>query len=63
LTDEQKANRVAVSQELFDPSNADEYFLKDVIKCDETWVYGYDIETKLNHRSGWENGRRDKKNT
>jgi histone-lysine N-methyltransferase SETMAR len=46
LTDEQKANRVTVSQELFDRSNADENFLKNVITGDETWVYGYDIETK-----------------
>jgi hypothetical protein len=46
LTDEQKANRVIVSQELFDQSNADENFLKNVITGDETWVYGYDIETK-----------------
>jgi hypothetical protein len=45
LTDEQKANRVAVSQELFDCSNADENFLKTVITGDETWVYGYDFET------------------
>jgi hypothetical protein len=35
LTDEQKANCVTVSQELFDHSNAGENFL-----------YGYDIETK-----------------
>jgi histone-lysine N-methyltransferase SETMAR len=46
LTDEQKANRVMVSQELFDRSNADEKLLKNVITGDETWVYGYDIETK-----------------
>jgi hypothetical protein len=35
-----------VSQELFDRSNADENFQKNVITGDETWVYGYDIETK-----------------
>jgi hypothetical protein len=46
LTDEQKANRVTVSQELFERSNADENFLKNVITGDETWVYGCDIETK-----------------
>jgi histone-lysine N-methyltransferase SETMAR len=46
LTDEQKANCVAVSQELFDRSNADENFLKNVITGDEMWVYGYNIERK-----------------
>ncbi|KAG7173722.1 putative GVQW3-like 5 [Homarus americanus] len=45
LTDEQKENCVTVSQELFDRSN-DENFLKNVITGDETWVYGYDVETK-----------------
>jgi len=43
LTDAQKEN---VSQKLFDRSNADDNFLKNVITGDETWVYGYDIETK-----------------
>ena len=47
LTDAQKENRVTVSQELFDRSNADENFLKNVITGDETWVYGYDVETKV----------------
>ena len=46
-TEEQKQNRVTVSQELLDFSNADENFLKNVITGDETWVYGYDVETKV----------------
>jgi len=41
-----KENWVTVSQELFDCSNANENFLKNVITGDETWVYGYDAETK-----------------
>jgi hypothetical protein len=44
LTEEQNSNRVTVSQELFDHSNADKNFLKIVITGDETWVY--EIETK-----------------
>ena len=36
LTDAQKENRVTISQELFDRSNADENFLKIVIAGDET---------------------------
>jgi len=47
LTEEQKQNRVTVSQELIDRSNTDENFLKNVITGDETWVYGYDVETNL----------------
>jgi hypothetical protein len=43
LTYAQKDNRVTVSQELFDYSNADENFLKNVIKGNEAWVYGYDV--------------------
>ena len=42
-----KGNRVTVSQELFDRSNADENFLKNDITGDEIWVYGYDVETKV----------------
>ncbi len=41
-----KKNRVTVSQELFDRSNADKNFPKNVTG-DETWVYGYDVETKV----------------
>jgi hypothetical protein len=62
LRDEQKANCVTVSQELFDRSNADEKFLKNVITVDETWMYGFNIEKKkLSHLSGRENRRHDKK--
>src|SRR5215469_11371107 len=52
LTEEQKQNRVTVSQELLDRSNTDENVLKNVITSDETWVYGYDVETKV-HSSQW----------
>ena len=47
LTEEQIQNRVSVSQELLDRSNTDENFLKNVITDDETWVYGYNVETKV----------------
>ena len=30
-----------------DLSNTGENFLKNVITGDETWVYGYDVETKV----------------
>ena len=47
LTEEQKQNRITVTQELLDRSNTDENFLKNVITSDETWAYIYDVETKV----------------
>jgi len=46
LTEDQKANRVNISQELLDCVSVDENFLKTIVTGDETWVYGYDVETK-----------------
>jgi len=46
LTDAQKVNRVTVSQKLFDLSNADENFPKN-ITGDETWMYGYNVESAV----------------
>jgi len=47
LTDNQKENRVDISQELLANAKANENFLKSIITEDETWVYGYDVETKM----------------
>ena len=47
LTDDQKRNRVDMSQELLDRANDDDNFLKNIITGDETWVYRYDVETKV----------------
>jgi len=47
LTDDQKENRVEISQELLVNANGNENFLKNIITGDETWVYGYDVETKM----------------
>ena len=47
LMDDQKQNRVNVSQELLDRANGDDNFLKNIITGDETWVYVYDVETKV----------------
>jgi histone-lysine N-methyltransferase SETMAR len=46
LTDEQKVNRMSIAQELLDM--ADEYpeFMGSIITGDESWIYGYDVETK-----------------
>jgi len=40
LTEDQKANRVNISQELLDRVSIDENFLKTIVTGDETWVYG-----------------------
>jgi len=46
LTKDQKAHRVNISQELLNRISIDENFLKTIVTGDETWVYGYDVETK-----------------
>ena len=46
LTEDQKTNRVNISQEQLDRVSVDENFLKTIVTGDETWVYGYDVETK-----------------
>jgi AraC-like DNA-binding protein len=40
LTDDQKEDRVEISQELLANANGNENFLKDIITKDETWFYG-----------------------
>ena len=47
LTDDQKENRAEISQELLANANGSENFLKNIITGDEMWVYGYDVETKM----------------
>ncbi|VVC35518.1 Hypothetical protein CINCED_3A017225 [Cinara cedri] len=46
LTSEQKENRLTICQDLKTRS-VDINFIKNIITGDETWVYGYDPETKL----------------
>jgi hypothetical protein len=46
LMDDPKQNRVDMSKELLDRAN-DDNFLKNIITGDETWVYGYDVKTKV----------------
>ena len=47
LTDDQKENRVEISQELLANANGNENFLENIITGDETWVYVYDVETNM----------------
>jgi hypothetical protein len=46
LTDDQKLQRICISENLFHRENDDKIHLKHVITSDEMWVYGYDVETK-----------------
>ena len=46
LNFDQKNNHMNIAQELLNDVNDDPDLLKRVITGDETWVYGYDVETK-----------------
>jgi hypothetical protein len=46
LSCEQKELRLDVAQDMLECANGDLDFLKTVITGDESWVYGYDPETK-----------------
>jgi len=44
---EQKQQRLSISLELGNRAASDSSFLGNVIMGDETWVYGYDPETRV----------------
>lgn len=46
LTDEQKHDRLSKATELLECARGDPNFMKTIITGDESWVYGYDPETK-----------------
>ena len=47
MTSDQQAHCVQVCQDLLDHSENDIEFLSKIITRDESWVYGYDVETKV----------------
>ena len=47
MTSNQPAHRVQVCQDLLDHSKNDKELLSKVITGDESWVYDYDVETKV----------------
>ncbi|XP_065301834.1 protein GVQW3-like [Dermacentor albipictus] len=53
LTVEQKQLRVEVSQDIPHSTNSDPDFMNTIITGDESWLYGYDPETK-SQSSQWE---------
>jgi histone-lysine N-methyltransferase SETMAR len=54
LNFDQKQRRMNIAQDMLNDVNDDPDLLKRVITGDETWVYGYDIETKA-QSSQWKN--------
>lgn len=57
LNFDQKSRRMSISQEMLNDVNDDPDLLKRVITGDETWVYGYDVETKA-QSSQWKQLRK-----
>ena len=47
MTSDQQAHRVQVCQDFLDHSENHKEFLSKIITGDELWVYGYDVETKI----------------
>ena len=46
LNFDQKTRRMTIAQEMLNDVNDDPDLLKKVITGNESWVYGYDVETK-----------------
>ena len=47
LTEQHKELRKEISEDMLDLANHNPEFIKTIITGDETWVYGYDPETKF----------------
>jgi hypothetical protein len=62
LSQEQKQLRLSISLDLRDHANSDSGLLPSLIAGDESWIYGYDPETKM-QSSHWKtlNSPREKK--
>jgi len=46
LTDDQREQHQTITGDLLERSCEDVQFLKNIVTGDESWVYGYDLETK-----------------
>jgi len=46
LTNDQREQRQTIARDLFESSCEDVQFLKNIVTGEESWVYGYDPETK-----------------
>jgi len=52
LSDDQKENRVEISQKFLAKANCKENILKNIVTREESRAYVYDVETKM-HSSQW----------
>lgn len=52
LTEDQKSFRVEIAEDILESINKDPELLERIIVGNETWVYGYDSETKAQY-SQW----------
>ncbi|UYV71762.1 hypothetical protein LAZ67_9000298 [Cordylochernes scorpioides] len=57
LTNEQKEHRKETCKNMVEMFNFDPHWLKNVVKGDEKWVYGYDPETKRQSSQWLEPGK------
>jgi hypothetical protein len=46
MGDDQRAHRISACRELKQQATDDPNFISNIITGDETWVYGYEPETK-----------------
>jgi len=46
LTDDRHEQRQTIGGDLLERSCEDVQFLKNIVRGDESWIYGYDRETK-----------------
>jgi hypothetical protein len=49
LKEDQKQTCFDVSKEHIKRANADEISIENIVTVDETWVYGYVVETKVQY--------------
>ena len=63
LNFDQKQRSMDIAQEMLTMFNNDPDLLKKVITGDESWVYGYDIETKAQSIQGKRPKAKTEKNT
>ena len=61
LTGQQKELRKEIAEDMLDCANNDAEFIPTIINGDETWVYGYDPETKFRSSHGNIRNYRDQK--
>ena len=61
LTDDQKENRIEISQELLANANGNENFLKNIITGMRRGFMGMMLKPRCSHRNGWGKGLLDQK--